>query len=283
MISNKNKKRFKPKKTILTGFPKTRFVTKKEILVSFLIPAHHCQDLLAKNIPQLVAFLSGQYGRHFEVILIPNPVPEDRDTLEMARSLAKRYGKVKLCESALRAGKGLALKEGFRLAHGKWIFTTDADMPFRLDFFINAEKLLRLGFDFVIGNRRLPESRFRMSKGVLSKIYPRFLTGLLFNGIIRSFFPIHTTDTQAGIKAMTRETADQIFRHQVCPGFFYDVEMILTVQGLGYRAAELPVELHLKDEESTLQIFRAGLQASYWIPRILFHHWKGHYETLFCI
>jgi len=245
--------------------------------VSFLIPAHRCPGPLLENMPRLLEFLSSEFGRGFEVILVPNPVLQDPATLSAAKRLARLDRRIRVCVTALRPGKGLALREGFGLARGRWIFTTDADMPFDLDFFRQASAMLRLGFHLVLGNRRLPESRFRMSKRVLSKIYPRFLIGLLFNLVVRLFFPIRTTDTQAGIKAMTRECADQVFRHQSCPHFSYDIEMILTAQGLGYRIVELPVVLTLRSEKSTIRILKTGLGTVHWLFLIAWRHWRGDY------
>jgi hypothetical protein len=254
-----------------------RAVGEREPLVSLLVPAHRAAEQLRMSVPRLVGFLRAEFGYRAEIILIPNPVLEDGGTLEAARELSKAYPEVRTCPTALRPGKGLALKEGFGMARGRWILTVDADAPFDLEFFQEAAEMLRLGYQLVLGNRRLPQSRFRMSKKVLGKIYPRFLLGQAFNLLVRAIFPIQTTDTQAGIRAMTRECAEQVFRRQVCPHFSYDIEMILTAQQLGYRSVELPVVLTLKSEKSTIRILKTGLATAYWLSRIAWRHWKGLY------
>lgn len=247
-------------------------------LISLLIPAHNCPEQLIENVPRLRSFFSAHFGNRYEIILVPNPVLQDPSTLQAARKLARRYKEVHVCATAVLPGKGLALKEGFGMARGRWIFTTDADLPFDLDFFLQADRLLKLGFHLVTGNRRLPLSRFRIATRVLHMVYQRALMGLLFNSFVRLLFPIHTTDTQAGIRAMTRETAQEVFRRQVCPRYSYDIEMFLTVQGTGRRLAELPVILNLPVEKSTIRIFRAAFTALYWISRIFILHLKGHYS-----
>lgn len=246
--------------------------------VSLLVPAHDCPGQLEHNVPKLLAFLKANYRSGFEIILIPNPVPGDEATLRAALKLARRHPRVRVCRSASAPGKGAALKEGFRMSRGRWILTTDADLPFELDFFVQARRLLALGFNLVTGNRRLPVSRFRVPTRVLHMVYQRVLLGLLFNAFIRVLFPIHTTDTQAGIRAMDRETADEVFHRQVCPRYSYDIEMFLTVQGMGGRIAELPVVLDLPSEKSTVRIFRAAAHAFYWISRIWILHGRGHYS-----
>lgn len=249
-------------------------------LVSILVPAHQSAELLERNVPRLVSFFSRHYRHRYEVILIPNPVLEDEKTLRAAQGLARRYPRVRVCVTAVRPGKGLALKEGFGMARGRWIFTTDADLPFDLSFFLEAERMLRLGFHLVTGNRRLPYSRFRVPTRVLHMVYQRALMGMFFNLAVRLLFPIRTTDTQAGIKAMTWETAREIFRRQVCPRYSYDIEMFLTARGTGRRIAELPVVLNLPDEKSTVRILRSAVFASYWISRIFLNHLQGHYSRV---
>jgi dolichyl-phosphate beta-glucosyltransferase len=247
------------------------FKAGRPLLISVLVPAHDCPEILEQSIPDLLAFFSTHYPKRYEVVLIPNPVPGDLKTLRAARKLARRYRQVRVCTSADEPGKGRALKEGFQISRGRWIFIIDADIPFDLDFFREAERMLKLGFDLVIGNRRLPISRFRMPKRVIHKVFQRFLIGYIYNLFIRLAF-------QAGIKAMTHETAAEVFRRQECPGFFYDIEMILTAQGTGRRVAELPVVLYLKSEKSTVRILRTAVQASYWLARILLRYWKGCYS-----
>jgi glycosyltransferase involved in cell wall biosynthesis len=231
-----------------------------------------------ENVPRLHAFFSAHYEDRFELILIPNPLPKDAKTLRAARLMAHRFEQVLVCDTSTIPGKGSALKEGFALSQGRWIFTTDADLPFDLGFFLEAERMLKLGFHLVTGNRRLPYSRFRVPTRVLHMVYQRVLIGLFFNLFVRLLFPIHTTDTQAGIKAMTRETAQDVFRRQVCPLYSYDIEMFLTVEGTGRRMAELPVVLNLPSEKSTVRILRTGLNAAYWISRIFFLYLRGHYS-----
>lgn len=253
--------------------------SKRPPKISLLVPVHDSPELLEENVPILLSFFSAHYGERFEIILIPNPILKDTPTLTAARKLARRHLKVRVCPTAVLPGKGLALKEGFGMARGRLIYTIDADLPYDLGFFLDAEKLLERGFHLVLGNRRLPVSRFRMPVGVLKLVYRRFLVGLWFNRALRLFFPVGTSDTQAGIRAMTRDTAEAVFRRQVCPSFMHDVEMILTVRETGRRLAELPVLLHLKTEKSTVRILRAGLDSLFWLSRIAWLRAKGHYSN----
>ena len=160
----------------------------------------------------------------------------------------------------------------------KWIFLTDADLPYDLTFFDEAAIKLREGFDLVTGNRRLPSSHFCLPVNLLPLVYQRHRLGLAFNRLVRLLFPITTTDTQAGIKALSRRLAVKTFERQSCPGFLYDLEIFLTAHGQGYRQTHIPVTLYLNSEKSTVRILRECVLVANWLTRILWRNKMGAYE-----
>src|SRR5581483_3278754 len=194
--------------------------------VSLLIPARSSAHALEHTVSQAHGYLSSRY-KDFEIILIPNPGaegPADRSG-EVARELSSRFGRVKVAPHAGAPGKGAALRTGFSASHGRWIFFTDADLPYELDFFDEAALRLKQGFSLVTGNRRVPSSQFEMPVSLLPLAYGRHRLGLSFNRMARLLLPIRSGDTQAGIKAMSRELASDAFARQRCPGFFFDLEL----------------------------------------------------------
>jgi hypothetical protein len=94
---------------------------------------------------------------------------------------------------------------------------------------------------------------------------------------VRAFFPVNTTDTQAGIKAMSRELAREAFSRLECPGFFFDLEIFLTARAKKMRQIDLPVLLFLNTEKSTVRIIRESFLAAYWLSRIYLRQLKGVY------
>lgn len=224
-------------------------------------------------------YLSDRFKGSFEIILIPNPVPGDTKdhTQKVAEKLARLFTQVRVAPHRLPLGKGAALKTGFLASRGDWIFFTDADLPYDLDFFSLAAQKFDQGFDLVTGNRRLPTSYFDVPVKLLRLAYSRHRLGRGFNRVVRFLFPIPTTDTQAGIKALSRRLATQVFQDQICPGFFFDLEIFLSTLGHGYFHTELPVTLHLRSEKSTVRILRECLSAAYWLFQIWIRYRLGHY------
>ena len=249
--------------------------------VSLIIPAKNSTHTLETTVIEAHRFLSERFPESFEIILVPNPAPHNPDdhSTSIAYALEKRFSSVRVFPHTTPPGKGAAIRKGFSHSRGKWIFFTDADLPYELDFFDRALGLLKKGFDLVNGNRRLPSSHFYIPVKLLRLAYGRHKLGLAFNRLVRWIFPIYTTDTQAGIKGLSRRLALDAFSRQICPGFLFDLEIFLTAQGLNYGQAELPVTLHLNSEKSTVRIIRECVLVANWLTRIKAMQLKQRYGS----
>ena len=251
-----------------------------KLCVSFLIPARHCDGILERTVLSVWDYLRSQFPNDFEIIIIPNdPQSEDDPTYEVAEALARRFPEVKVVSHKVPRGKGVALRTGFAQSLGRSIFFMDADLPYGMTFFSAAAGLLADGVDFVSGNRRLPQSRFDIPVPILHLAYRRHRAGVLFNRVVRWLFPITATDTQAGIKAMSRRMAEVAFSRQICPGFFFDIEFFLCCAGFRFRNAEIPVTLFLNSEKSNVQLFRESLLAAIWLAKIFWKFKRGGYAA----
>ena len=252
--------------------------------VSLLIPAKNSTHALEATVTEAHRFLSLHYPQAFEIILIPTQAEGEESSIELSRELSKRFDRVSVCIHTGPIGKGAAIQTGFGVSSGRWIFFTDADLPYDLDFFTQAALKLGDGYHLVTGNRRLPDSHFQIPVSLLPLAYGRHRLGLLFNFFVRMILPIRTKDTQAGIKAMTRILAEKLFRVQTCHGFFFDLEIFLTAHGHSYREAEIPVTLYLKSEKSTVRLFRESALAVYWLGRISWQYLRKRYafSLTFC-
>jgi glycosyltransferase involved in cell wall biosynthesis len=257
----------------------------KRVAVSLLIPAREATPELDLALKKSHEFLSTRFKGDFEIILIPNPAPNTPDTelkksLELANTVASQYSQVRVVPHVSPPGipgKGAALRTGFLASCGDVICFTDSDLPYDLHFFDQAFRRLEQGYDLVTANRRRPESRFDVPIALLPIAYGRHRLGLLFNRMVRLFFPVQTTDTQAGIKAFSRRLAEKAFSLQRCPGFFFDLELILVNHAQGWAQAEIPVSLELNSEKSTVRILREAVLAVFWLTRIWGGYRGGHY------
>lgn len=246
--------------------------------VSLLIPARNSGHALEKTVLEATRYFDAAFPNSYEIILIPNPGNNSNDpSAAIAEELSKRFSQVKVVFHAGTPGKGAALRSGMEKARGRMIFFTDADLPYDLEFFGRATQKLREGFHLVTGNRRLGSSQFDIPVELLKVAYSRHRLGLAFNRVVRLLFPVQTTDTQAGIKAMSRELAREAFSRLECPGFFFDLEIFLTAKAKNLKQVELPVLLFLNTEKSTVRIIRESFLAAYWLSRIYMRQLQGAY------
>ena len=257
----------------------------KRIAVSLLIPAREATPELEQALRTAHEFFFARFQHDFEIILIPNPAPntsppELKTSVDLANQLAAKFTHVRSVPHVSPPeipGKGSALRTGFLASRGNIICFTDSDLPYDLSFFDQAFRKLAQGYDLVTANRRRPESRFDIPIALLKVAYGRHRLGLLFNRTVRLFFPVQTTDTQAGIKAFSRRLAEKAFSLQRSPGFFFDIELILVNHAQGWAQAEVPVSLQLNSEKSTVRILREAVLAVYWLARIWVGYLSGHY------
>lgn len=244
-----------------------------------VIPVRRPPSQFRQHIARVHDFLSESGLTPFEILLVPNSAAGDTTDKahEWCRELAAAHTGVRWVPHYGRAGKGAALKTGIRAARGRYLFFTDADLPYALDFFVHAAELLEDGVGLVVGNRRSPKSWFEVPVPLLRLTYGRHRLSLIFNRMVRWLLPIKFVDTQAGIKAMSREFAHAVFSKDICPGFFFDLELFLVGHEQNLAMADLPVHFTQRDEATTVRLVRQSMLGVYWLLRIKFRHLRGYY------
>jgi dolichyl-phosphate beta-glucosyltransferase len=258
-------------------------------MLSLIIPCKVSEENIEETVSSLFSYFSFRFPGEFEIIVVPNPIPlaEDFSTyilrcepLKKLMSYASRHKQIRVIPHFGRAGKYSAIKTGVKNANGDWIFFTDADLPFELSFFDEAAVKLRAGEDFVVGNRRHPQSQIRTRMDLLKRALVRDRIGRVFNFAVRCFFPsISARDTQAGIKAMTRQFAHHAFQVQVCPGFYGDIELFLVAAAHAYKFSSVPVIFNYGANPSSIKFFQEFFVAISWLTKIFFRDYLGAYEA----
>ena len=247
---------------------------------SLIIPVRRPPERFREHVEAVSRFLkTGGFGT-FEIILVPNSASKDLTDAaqEWCGQMAATLEGVRTVAHPGLPGKGAALKTGVRAARGRIVMFTDADLPYDLEFFKGAVALLEGGASLVAGNRRSPESWFEVPVPLLRYVYGRHRKSLTFNRLVRWLLPIQIRDTQAGIKAMTRELARAAFLRDLCPGFLFDLEIFLIAEANGMRVEDLPVRFTQHDDMSTVNFTRLSLSALYWLARIKVRHMLGAYD-----
>jgi dolichyl-phosphate beta-glucosyltransferase len=150
-------------------------------------------------------------------------------------------------------GKGAAVAAGCRRARGDYVLLADVDLSTPLGELSKLTDAIRAGADLAVGSRAVA--------GAMVERGPahRKLTGKVFGSTVRALTDLDVRDTQNGFKLLPAEAAKELFAEQLCPGFAFDVELLMRAKLAGLRIAEVPV-LYVHDERSRVQVGRASVQ-----------------------
>jgi dolichol-phosphate mannosyltransferase len=121
------------------------------IKLSIVLPAYREKENLEVLIPQI--------EKEFEDTSIEIIVVDDNSgdgTRELMQDLQSRNPHVILLERPALLGIGSALRDGFNLARGEFILSSDADQSFSTTDMWSLFEMIQTGYDLVLGYRTPP-------------------------------------------------------------------------------------------------------------------------------
>jgi len=122
-------------------------------------------------------------------------------------------------------------------------------------------------FDLAIGSRL--RSASQIQRGLKREWISR-----AYNWLVKALFQTQFSDAQCGFKAITRSAALALLPRVEDSGWFFDTELLLIAEKLGYRILDLPVHW-VDDPDSRVKIFRTAyrdLKGLLRVRRNLFLH-----------
>ena len=163
------------------------------------------------------------------------------------------------------AGKGSALRTGFRVATGDFIVMMDADGSMSPQEIRHYVHFLANGYDFVKG------SRFISGGGSLDITLIRRLGNLFLLTAFNTVYDAHLTDLCYGFCAFHRRYLEHL--RLSATGFEIEAEMTVRAMQAGLRIAEVPsLELPRRTGASNLHAIRDGVRV---LRTVLRHHHSG--------
>jgi dolichyl-phosphate beta-glucosyltransferase len=148
-------------------------------------------------------------------------------------------------------GKGAAFAAGVERARGEYVLLADVDLSTPLDELGKLSAAVRGGADIAIGSRNVEGAV--VERGPLH----RKILGNSFNGAVRMLTGLRLRDTQNGFKLFPADVAKQLVAEQTCPGFAFDVELLMRADSQGLRIAEVPI-VYRHDARSSVRVGSAG-------------------------
>ena len=249
--------------------------------ISIIIPAKTSGNFIVRQVGVLLDYLHEHWQGQFEIVVSLNGDIDDiAGSTDLMHQEYALNPQVVVHQHYAPAGKGASLQSAFLKTQYPLIAFIDSDLPFDLKFFLQAQQHIAQGASLVAGNRRLPQSVMQLPTQLLPTAFKRHVFGVMYNQAVRWLFGVDASDTQCGIKLMTRDFAEQLFRILTCHGFSFDVEMFLLAKTRGLTVVSQPVTLIQSHEKSTLKLGGELLRSVHWFAKLKAKQIKGEYQEL---
>ena len=228
---------------------------------SIIVPAYNEEKIIEQTIETLHTYFINQ-GKSFELI-IANDGSKDK-TSEIVKEKIKHYKELRLVINVTNLGKGAALTNGFKHAHGNIQLLTDADLAIDFELFPKLVHALENGADIAIGSKHLSTSEVQGS--VLRRFFSK---GYSF--LTKTFLGSNIKDYQCGFKAFKKEAIQKILPTIKEQGWNWDTEVLVKATWMGFKVVELPARIiNVYERKSKVHIVQDTIRMLQGLYRI----WK---------
>ena len=214
--------------------------------VDVVVPVYNEERALPKSIPVLRDFLSGPtFPYEWRIVIADNASIDDTPAVGAKLSAADR-GRVEYVRIE-RKGRGFALKQTWLASPMDIVSYMDVDLSTGLDAFPTlVGAIAEKGYDIAIGSRLA--SRSRITRSLKRRVLTRG-----YNTLIKTMFMTRFSDAQCGFKAVSREAAREIVPLIEDNNWFFDTELLILGEKMGYKVKDVPVEW-VEDTDTRVKI-----------------------------
>lgn len=221
----------------------------KKPSVNIVIPVYNEEKELAASVGTLRDYLRDHLPDFSWRITIADNASKDR-TLAIARVLSQKFPEVSFVHLPQK-GRGRAVKHVWTTDRADVEAYMDVDLSTDLKHLPPLVRALTRGYDIAIGTRNARGSR------VYGRSTLRNFTSKMYITLIKLFFWVHFSDAQCGFKAVTRRVIRDIIPKIQDNEWFFDTELLVVAEKLGYRIYEEPVTW-IDNPGSTVRVLKTA-------------------------
>ncbi len=236
--------------------------------LNIVIPVYNEEHELADNVRTLSSYLKEHLSDFSWTVTIADNASTDR-TFAIARKLEKNESHIRAIHLDQK-GRGRAVRYAWIHCKDEYLAYMDVDLSTDLKHFPSLVRSLLRGYDIALGSRNARYAR------VYGRSLLRTITSKGYIALIKLFFWVHFSDAQCGFKAVTREIVDAIVPRVADQEWFFDTELLVLADKMGYRIYEEPVTW-IDNPGSTVRVYKTiqgdltGLWRLFWT-----RPWKKH-------
>lgn len=218
--------------------------------VNITIPVFNEEAQIEQSVSKLVSYIRRLDTLEYHIVIADNGSTDD--TERIGRWLAERYPDVRY-ERLKEKGRGRALRHVWLNSDADILSYMDVDLSTDLSSLpMLTSAIANYGFDLAIGSRLLPDSR--VCRGIVRECLSRTYNWLLKNSLLVSF-----ADAQCGFKAIHKRACAEILPRVRNQSWFFDTELLVIAQTMGYQIAEIPVKW-TDDPDSRVKILSTVIE-----------------------
>ncbi|MGH2633783.1 MAG: glycosyltransferase [Tepidiformaceae bacterium] len=219
--------------------------------VDVVIPVYNEVAVLEASVRRTLQLFDSEPRFDWRVVVADNG--SNDGTGALAERLQEEDPRVRALLLTIK-GRGLALREAWTTTDAEVVAYMDVDLSTDLAHLPGLVSMVAEGgCDVAIGSRLARGSK--TDRQIKREITSR---GYVF--LIRATFPrLRITDAQCGFKALNRRAVQAIVPQIENRMWFFDTEMLIIAQQLGFKICELPVRW-VEDRDSKVHIFDTAME-----------------------
>jgi glycosyltransferase involved in cell wall biosynthesis len=215
------------------------------VKLSVVIPAYNEEATIAETIERVKAVDLG--GVELEIVVV------DDGSKDQTRKILKTIPGIRVVLQPQNAGKGAAVKSGFRAATGDLVLIQDADLEYDPhDYPALLQPIIEGRADAVMGSRFLLEKLQFFGPGAKSPFFTHYIGNKLIVATTNGLYGQSATDYEGCYKVFSKRVVDSLPIE--ANGFEYDNELICKLLRRGYRLVEVPIHYRPRTYEEGKKI-----------------------------
>ena len=195
--------------------------------IAIVIPTYNEDLVIGQNLRTSVLAFDRLFAGHEWVILVA-----DNGSSDKTAAYADECPRVGLLDVG-RKGKGLAIREAWRLLDADVYAFMDADLATDLD---DLPALI----DGAVRTGIAAGSRFHRD-AIVTRSFLRRVVSRAYRLAARMLVPVAAQDLQCGFKAIRHDVAEKILPMLTHDDFFFDTELLAHAERHGFVVSNVPV------------------------------------------
>lgn len=208
----------------------------ENIEVSVVLPCLNEEKAVGTCVDKIKAVFSREDIRG-EIIVV------DNGSIDRSAEVARQHGARVISEP--ERGYGAAYLCGLKEAQGEFIIIGDSDNSYDFSEIPKFLKLLREGFDLIMGSRL----KGAMERGAMSWSH-RYIGNPILSWMCRLFFRTRLSDIHCGMRAFSRSAYAQMCLSTT--GMEFATEMVVSALQNNLKIKEIPISYYLRQGRSKL-------------------------------